>query len=553
MDPLTFKAVVEMQLEDSQTLLASSKGKQREGTINDAEFALQMYAEDLRACDATLADRTLAQSIATAVIRDGAMIQRAYQAEEQLASDRELALRLSNTNDEALGVGRTAACPSGTFPKPKTQCDKSGDPWQDVEMLAKASAIYMGMPTTYKAPRLPSSSDSDTIVAESSAWAASRRQTSKAKLSRCVICQDEFEFYSVVRTPCDHEYCRECLAALFQHSMTDESLFPPRCCNKPVQIDWVSFFLPRELVKDFKSKEPELATSNRTYCHDKRCSTFIPNSTIRGDVATCPTCSKTTCAMCKNPSHTGDCPEDTALQELLSTANDQQWQRCYKCHRIVELAHGCNHITCTCGAQFCYVCGAEWHTCNCEQWDERRLVARATQVVDRDPGRRLFQPQRTYHEQPTTPARSRRPSGPLQQLQYQSLAATMGLDPDDPTPRNTGYHSESSIYEDDFSDHSMWEEDFQSEDEIAPSPGPAAATEPGLEPNTATKAVPSRDQLIAAAVEYLRANHQCSHDKWRWVRGGHQCEECSSWLKQYIFECRQCRLQACNRCRRNRL
>ena len=63
----------------------------------------------------------------------------------------------------------------------------------------------------------------------------------------------------------------------------------------------------------------------------------------------------------------------------------------------------------------------------------------------------------------------------------------------------------------------------------------------------------TRTERIAEAVEHLRANHACVHEKWRWIKGKYTCEECHHVLKEYIFECKQCNLQACSRCRRNRL
>lgn len=37
-------------------------------------------------------------------------------------------------------------------------------------------------------------------------------------------------------------------------------------------------------------------------------------------------------------------------------------------------------------------------------------------------------------------------------------------------------------------------------------------------------------------------------------RGGvHECEECNNTLPLFIYECRQCRILACRRCRFNRL
>ena len=51
----------------------------------------------------------------------------------------------------------------------------------------------------------------------------------------------------------------------------------------------------------------------------------------------------------------------------------------------------------------------------------------------------------------------------------------------------------------------------------------------------------------------LRERHNCVHENWRYTPGPHQCEECYHNLPRYIFECRQCRILACSRCRRNRL
>jgi hypothetical protein len=113
-----------------------------------------------------------------------------------------------------------------------------------------------------------------------------------------------------------------------------------------------------------------------------------------------------------------------------------------------------NFQRCHCSAQFCYICGERWKTCTCAQWNEDRLIARANQVVARQPVR---------------------------------------VDP------------------------------------------------------------PQQAARIAAVVQNLRDRHNCDHQSWQYIRGSHQCEECRHELPSYIFECRQCNIQACNRCRRNRL
>jgi hypothetical protein len=208
----------------------------------------------------------------------------------------------------------------------------------------------------------------------------------------CAACQEQIIFFDTARVPCGHKYCRDCLQDLFRASLTDESLFPPRCSRQPIASGGVRIFLTSELIEQYKRKKVEFVTSDRTYCSNPICSALMSLEKVINDVATYTDCGTKACTMCKTIAHTGDCPLDTALQQVLETANENGWQRCYSCRRIVELDHGCNHMfvypfllitignnsrTCHCGAQFCYICGLRWLTCWCAQWNEDRLYARA--------------------------------------------------------------------------------------------------------------------------------------------------------------------------------
>ncbi|KAF2806991.1 uncharacterized protein BDZ99DRAFT_537988 [Mytilinidion resinicola] len=58
----------------------------------------------------------------------------------------------------------------------------------------------------------------------------------------------------------------------------------------------------------------------------------------------------------------------------METANRKMWMQCRSCKHMVELETGCYHMTCRCGAQFCYLCGSTWKTCSCPQFEERGLL-----------------------------------------------------------------------------------------------------------------------------------------------------------------------------------
>ncbi|KAL1968066.1 hypothetical protein VTN77DRAFT_2196 [Rasamsonia byssochlamydoides] len=170
-------------------------------------------------------------------------------------------------------------------------------------------------------------------------------------------------------------YCMNCLRQFFESTFTDEALFPPRCCQRLIDVELVRPLLTSEIVATFERRTEEINTADRTYCSSPDCPTFISPTTIADNRASCPRCHTVTCSICKRASHEGeDCPEDPVLQQVLQIAEERGWRRCLSCKRVVELIFGCNHITCICRTEFCYACGLRWKTCQCPIWDENRLL-----------------------------------------------------------------------------------------------------------------------------------------------------------------------------------
>ncbi|THX15552.1 hypothetical protein D6D13_02342 [Aureobasidium pullulans] len=175
-------------------------------------------------------------------------------------------------------------------------------------------------------------------------------QEADAALLTYTGCDSRFTGHQSFKAPCDrHFFCFECLANFFEYTIGDESLYPPKCCDTEISLDNVKKLLDDKLVARYEKKKIEYDTepTKRTYCHGLKCNTVIPGSSIENDVATCSDCGKRTCTICKEKSHRGDCPKDEDTQSLLDMAEKEGWQRCYntKCHRVVALTIGCNHIT----------------------------------------------------------------------------------------------------------------------------------------------------------------------------------------------------------------
>lgn len=162
---------------------------------------------------------------------------------------------------------------------------------------------------------------------------------------KCLACTEDCHPGEVIKAPCKHIYCGDCLESLFRAAMKDETLYPPRCCKKPIPMADAIEVLPRGLVSEFNNRREEFETKDKTYCHRPQCSAFIRPYTINGNLARCSRCRETTCADCKNKWHFGDCPKDEGVEQLMATAQENRWRRCPECKRLIELAHGCYHIT----------------------------------------------------------------------------------------------------------------------------------------------------------------------------------------------------------------
>lgn len=159
----------------------------------------------------------------------------------------------------------------------------------------------------------------------------------------CVVCTAYR--YDLMGVPCGDLYCKNCISELFDLSLHDESLFPPRCCHEVIPLDIARPSLTSAKATQFEAKSIELSTKNRTYCHDTSCAAFIPPSGPEVEKATCGVCGLITCTVCKSPSHEGECPPDPLHEAFIEAANEAGFQKCYECNRMVELNFGCHHIT----------------------------------------------------------------------------------------------------------------------------------------------------------------------------------------------------------------
>ncbi|EXJ78029.1 hypothetical protein A1O3_09189 [Capronia epimyces CBS 606.96] len=205
----------------------------------------------------------------------------------------------------------------------------------------------------------------------------------------CYVCIENLPHSATMKVGnCPHVWCRQCLVRRFEMALKNEDHYPVRCCGELTSISveepQVAAVLGEKMKTDLAAKIVEYGSRDRTYCYVPTCSTFIDPSTIMGTEATCPSCQESTCTTCKAQNHgSTECTpsHDEAFDQW---REESEAATCPACHRVIIISHGCNHMRCHCGTEFCYECNDPWKTCECEIWDERRLLARAAGIVEHE-------------------------------------------------------------------------------------------------------------------------------------------------------------------------
>ena len=326
-DDATATLILQLQNRDIEELRHASKGKNKDGKPSDADLAVALYQQELQEMRTILTDRRMGRSFTQAILNDAPLLRESVAEENAAARDRALAHRLA-------GTAAPTAAPEQTI---------AGDAL-DEGFTARLAALYVSGRNDMCDVLENTMGGTNEATAESSALAASRERLSTRIHRQCIACDLMKPHLDIVQTPCGHDYCQECVRTLFELSTTDETLFPPRCCRQEIPLSSVRLYLSSALICLFEKKSIEFKTSDRTYCSQPTCSSFITSVDIHSEQATCTACGTHTCTICKNTAHDGDCPEDVATQQVLETAREQGWQRCYNCRRLVELDVGCNHM-----------------------------------------------------------------------------------------------------------------------------------------------------------------------------------------------------------------
>ncbi|KAJ6699415.1 RBR-TYPE E3 UBIQUITIN TRANSFERASE [Salix purpurea] len=226
-----------------------------------------------------------------------------------------------------------------------------------------------------------------------------------AIIEACVICLEDTDVERIFSVDeCRHRYCFSCMKQHVEvkllHGMMPKC--PHEACESLLNVESCRKFLTPKLFEMMclRIKEASIPVSEKIYCPYPKCSALMSKNEVSEysksavpaglqgvGARKCSKCHGLFCINCKVPWHNNmtcynfkrmnpnNPGEDVKLKSL---ATRNLWRQCVKCSHMIELAEGCYHMTCRCGYQFCYNCGAEWKdkkaTCSCPLWDEDNIL-----------------------------------------------------------------------------------------------------------------------------------------------------------------------------------
>ncbi|CAA0842152.1 RING/U-box superfamily protein [Striga hermonthica] len=205
----------------------------------------------------------------------------------------------------------------------------------------------------------------------------------------CEICADEKpkeESFPILG--CHHSYCADCVRNYVGAKLQDNVVSikcPVSGCKGSLEPQHCRSILPEQVFNRWGDAlcEAVILATEKFYCPFKDCSALLVDERKgKNEViaeSECPNCNRLFCAKCRVPWHSGvTCKEFEGLKKgertredimLMSLAKNKKWMRCPQCSIYVEKITGCFFITCRCGYNFCYNCGAAnvahyGHICN---------------------------------------------------------------------------------------------------------------------------------------------------------------------------------------------
>ncbi|RPA98733.1 hypothetical protein L873DRAFT_1008913 [Choiromyces venosus 120613-1] len=209
----------------------------------------------------------------------------------------------------------------------------------------------------------------------------------------CIICMENKQTSSAspaISPSCKHQsnVCKPCLQMHIRTALSTKfaSSEPPlpKCLQCPSEIthEYVQKSFPTlaSTYSDYLLQAYLLTIPDYRPCLQSGCSSGqFHSGREEQPIATCPKCSGKSCFTCRIPWHASrTCAEVKEEERVNEELFEKITKICPGCGIRVEKADGCDHMTCRCKTEWCWLCrasygpirtlGNEGHRRKCPHW-----------------------------------------------------------------------------------------------------------------------------------------------------------------------------------------
>jgi len=201
----------------------------------------------------------------------------------------------------------------------------------------------------------------------------------------CLVCYDDKHKDNFHRLQCGHEFCKNCLCELIETAINENKGFGSsqnlKCpqCKENIEDQDIRELTDHnrevlERIANIKTRETLEKLPGYKHCQTPDCEFYWINENGHRQEIDCRQCGARFCSSCCHPHSMQMSCKDAEIDRKSDgnmSAKDrkanQKWlkkntKQCPDCKRFVQKNRGCNHMTCKCGAQFCWICGESYRT-----------------------------------------------------------------------------------------------------------------------------------------------------------------------------------------------
>ncbi|CAD8110795.1 unnamed protein product [Paramecium primaurelia] len=188
----------------------------------------------------------------------------------------------------------------------------------------------------------------------------------------CPICSSNFEKL-VQLLECEHQFCLSCYKEYLEDKIKIAKINNILCLQEGCKVIFSEDII-KQIVNEqrfqqylvFKRKYEIENDPNKKWCPAIGCDRFIEKDPST-NITQCQ-CGQLICFTCGQIAHQGIQCEDAIQYDFKQALTKYSIKYCPKCKSHIQKNAGCNHMTCACSFEFCWICSQPYHPNHYKYW-----------------------------------------------------------------------------------------------------------------------------------------------------------------------------------------